>query len=156
MDHFSGLCHGKCNQSWIWSILDTRKMYFVTLESQFGVQKRPISMGYGINWPFEVYLGWGTHLMDLFSGWWHAYAVKRINFRGQNFSASFFRNFPKNRENKFRENAQNRGDLENNSAKLYLVPAKIDSANDNPRKFIPLRYYTSHISMAIPLMQIYI
>ena len=33
------LCHGKCGQRQIESILDIRKIYFWALESQFGVQK---------------------------------------------------------------------------------------------------------------------
>ena len=48
-DHFSGICHGKCGLRWIWSILDSRKIYFGPLESQFGVRKKPILVSYELN-----------------------------------------------------------------------------------------------------------
>ena len=39
MHHLSGLCHEKCGQRQIQSILDKRKIYFGAIKSQFGFQK---------------------------------------------------------------------------------------------------------------------
>ena len=47
MDQFSSLCHGKCDQMWIWSILDIRKLY-CSRKSIWG-QKWPISVSYELN-----------------------------------------------------------------------------------------------------------
>ena len=99
MTHFHELFHGNCTLRHIGEILELRKLNFRGLKGQFDIKKAN----------FRGSIAEIVYLITTLEG----LIFVGINFRGSYFRGTFFCDFAKNRENRFRENAQDLGSREN-------------------------------------------